>query len=877
MIRSLLAAMRRSLFLVVTAACCAAAASAQQRWAYQPLQRPAVPAAAWGDAPIDRFVAAKLVGTGLQPSPPATRAAWLRRAALDLRGLPPTVTELDAFLADTAPDAKARAADALMAGPAFGERWAQWWLDLARYADSQGYEKDDLRPSMWRWREWVIDAFAAGMPLDQFTVEQLAGDLLPDATIEQRLATAFHRQTMTNTEGGTDDEEFRSAAVVDRVDTTMQVWMGSTLGCAQCHDHKYDRFSQREFFQLYAYFDQTEDSDRGDDEPKLLAPTPAQRRETARLEGELATARRALAPEPAAVAAWADAQAAQLRAFAAAAPQATTWQALGPLPAGGMQQAHARAFAPERDGVQLAAEQDGQRWREEPAWRDGAVHSWRGDGAAMYLFRTVRAASAASAVLSLGRDDAIKAWWNGVEVLARADGGAAAPDQALVPVALQPGDNTLLLKVSNGGGVAGFYFDLRASELPADVQAIAQREPAARDDAQRARLAAEFVVHAAELAPARAQVAALEAELAKQRGPAVPVLRELPTERRRTTRIHRRGSFLDPGDPVQPGLPAVWASWLGGAPSPSDRLGFARWLVAPANPLTPRVLANRLWSELFGQGLVTTLEDFGAQGELPSHPELLDWLACELRDGGWSLRGFLKQIVLSATYGQSSSQTPAHREHDPYNRLLARGATFRLSAETLRDQALAVAGVLTPTIGGPSVMPPQPDGVWLQMYSGAQWRAADGPDRYRRALYTFWRRTSPHPAMMVFDAQSREACVLRRPRTNTPLQALVLWNDPQFREPALALARLAREAATAGADDAAGVDALWRRCLCRAPSAGEHARTRQLLADERARFAAAPQQAEAIAGLQRADAGELAAWSVLASVVLALDEFVTRR
>ncbi|MBM3975075.1 MAG: DUF1549 domain-containing protein, partial [Planctomycetes bacterium] len=293
--------MRRQLALAVIAFCCAAGASAQRHWAYQPLQRPAVPAGMWGESPIDRFVAQKLTGTGLQPSPPAPRAAWLRRAALDLRGLPPTPAELDAFLADAAPDAKARAADALMAGSAFGERWAQWWLDLARYADSQGYEKDDPRPSMWRWREWVIGAFAAGMPLDQFTVEQLAGDLLPDATVEQRLATAFHRQTMTNTEGGTDDEEFRSAAVIDRVDTTMQVWMGSTLGCAQCHDHKYDRFSQHEFFQLYAYFDQTEDSDRGDDEPKLLAPTPAQRAEAARLDGELANARRALAPEPAAV------------------------------------------------------------------------------------------------------------------------------------------------------------------------------------------------------------------------------------------------------------------------------------------------------------------------------------------------------------------------------------------------------------------------------------------------------------------------------------------------------------------------------------------------------------------------------------------------
>ena len=701
----------KSRLAIAAASLLAAAAGAQQHWAYRPLIRPTPPAAAGGlgDGPIDAFVAARLASAGLPPSPPAERAVWLRRAALDLRGLPPTPAELDAFLADEAPDAKARAAEQLMAGPAFGERWAQWWLDLARYADSQGYEKDDLRPTMWRWREWVIDAFAAGMPLDQFTVAQLAGDLLPDASDEQRLATAFHRQTMTNTEGGTDDEEFRVAAVVDRVDTTMQVWMGSTLGCAQCHDHKYDPFSQREFFQLYAYFDQTEDRDRGDDEPKLLAPTAAQRTASARIAAELATLR-----------------------------------------------------------PQLVAER--------------------------------RLALPATAP------------------------GVFAPEPAVVAV---------------------------------------------RDDGD--------VPLAPALAALRVRARALDAELAGWRGPAVPVLRELPPDRRRTTRIHRRGSFLDPGDAVQPALPAVFAAWGGeGAPAPTDRLGFARWLVSPRNPLTPRVLANRIWSELFGQGLVTTLEDFGVQGEPPSHPELLDWLACELRDGGWSLRAFLKQIVLSATYGQSSAQSAAHREHDPYNRMLARGAAFRLSAETLRDQALAVAGLLAPTVGGPSVMPPQPDGVWLQMYSGAHWHAAQGPDRYRRALYTFWRRTSPHPAMMVFDAQSREACVLRRARTNTPLQALVLWNDPQFREPAVALAALAH-AAAAAEGDYAGVALMWRRCLCRRPSDGERARSLQLLADERAHLQAVPQQAEAMVGAGREGAIELAAWSVLASVVLALDEFVTRR
>ena len=691
-----------------------------------------------------------------------------------------------------------------MQADAFAERWATWWLDLARYADSQGYEKDALRMTMWRYRDWVIDAFRRDLPFDQFTIEQLAGDLLPGATLEQQLATAFHRQTMNNTEGGTDDEEFRVAAVVDRVDTTMQVWMGSTLGCAQCHDHKYDPFSQKEFFQLFAFFDQTADADRNNDEPRMRAPTEANRAAAAALELQLDDARAAL-----------EGVEDQL-------PEASDWHLLGPVPGGDFADARDRAFAPERDGAQLDQEQEGLRWQARPGFVDGKIHNWSGANSAFYLHRTLRAAVACEVTLSLGSDDAIAAWCNGEEVLRKNVAHGAQLDQERVVVKLHPGDNDLLLKVTNGGGPGGFAFELWGPSEGGLRQALRR----------------------------------IERELAQSQGPLVPVLRELPVDKRRVTRVHIRGSFLDQGDEVQPATPAVWPKLP--ATGRRDRLGFARWLMSPENPLTARVLANRIWSELFGRGIVPTLEDFGSQGDRPSHPGLLDWLAREFVDSGWSMRHLLRTVVLSATYSQTSAQTARHRELDPNNVWFARGPAFRLTGEQLRDQALAVSGLLSDQVGGPSVMPPQPGGVWRQLYSGARWTDATGDDRYRRALYTFWRRTSPHPAMMVFDAQSREACVLRRQRTNTPLQALVLWNDPQFHEPAKALGAAAMERGRA--DAAVGAAWLWRRCLLREPSRAERDRLVALLAQE-----------------QQLGAAELDAWGVVASVVMCLDEFVSRR
>ncbi|MBL8754535.1 MAG: DUF1553 domain-containing protein [Planctomycetes bacterium] len=803
----------------------------QTHWAYRRIEAPAVPAVAeagW-QRPLDAFVRTAMRAHGLEPSPAADRGTWLRRVTLDLTGLPPTVAELDAFLADGADDAAAKASvvDRLLRSPAYAERWTQWWLDLARYADSQGYEKDNLRRTMWRYRDQVLAAFAADQPFDQFTLEQLAGDLLPGASDEQRLATAFHRQTMTNTEGGTDDEEFRVAAVVDRVDTTMSVWTGSTFGCAQCHDHKYDPFTQREFFQLFAFFDQTADADRDDDAPVLVVPTATQRAAQKAIELELTDVR------------------AQLAAAVAATPPPTMsdWHWLGPVRGRDFEHAHGERFAVERDGVRLDAEQDGLRWQRRAGFRDGVVHEWRGDNSAFYLHRTIDAATAGKAELALGSDDALVVWWNGVEVLRKLVGRPAAPGQERLELAVQAGTNTVLLKVTNGGGPGGFCFELTTDPRVAALQR---------------------------------KVRELETAFAAERGPAVPVLRELPEGKRRTTRVHRRGSFLDQGDVVTPDVPKVLPPLPTDAPR--NRLGLARWLVSRDNPLTARVLVNRIWSELFGAGIVPTLEDFGTQGDPPSHPELLDWLAVHFVERGWSLRELLRTIVLSTTYGQSSVQTERQRELDPYNRWLARGPSVRLSAEMLRDQVLAVSGRLAPRFGGPSVMPAQPDGIWLQMYSGEKWVAADGDDAYRRSLYTFWRRTSPHPAMLLFDAQSREACVLRRRPTNTPLQALVAWNEPTFVAAAQALAKLVAlgvDPMRVGDDVLAG--RLWRQCLLREPAADEWAMLLKLLADEQWLLREDPATAKRLLAGSGVEDLALAPWVVVAGVVLSLDEFVTKR
>ena len=566
-------------------------------WAFEPPVRyplPAVRNASWPKNEIDRFVLARLEAEGLAPSPEADRRTMIRRVYLDLVGLPPPPEAVATFVNDESPGAYERVVVALFNSPHYGERWASVWLDLARYADSKGYEADRLR-SIWPYRDWLIRALNENMPFDRFTILQLAGDLLPVPTQDQIVATGFHRNTMTNDEGGTDDEEFRDAAVKDRVATTGQVWMGLTWGCAQCHNHKFDPLSQKEFYQLYAFFNQTEDSDKVDDRPRL------------RLDGKVTTL----------------------------------------------------------------------------------------------------------------------------------------------------------------------------------------------------------------------------------------IMRELPPDKRRQTRIHRRGNFLDPDEAVEPAVPAAFHPFP--ADAPRNRLGLAKWLVDKRNPLTARVTVNRFWARLFGAGLVETEEDFGNQGAPPPHPELLDWLATEFMRLDWDMKGIQKKIVMSATYRQSSDVTPELLDRDRFNRLLARGPRVRLEAEMVRDQMLAVAGLLSEKMYGPPVMPLQPDGVWQVVYSRDRWETSEGEDRYRRGLYTFRRRTSPHPAAMNFDAPSGEVCTMRRIRTNTPLQALVTLNDPLALEAAAHLAsRLPEDASE---DFEQRLTRAFELALIRPPAAAEVARLGRLYQEAKARLERDPEAA----------------------------------
>ncbi len=671
-----------------------------RHWAFESLM-PVDAALPTGPEAIDVLVAATHVSHGLTFAPEADPRILARRLALDLVGLPPTPERADAFAAAfamNAVSAVASYADELLALPSYGEHWARMWLDLARYADTKGYEKD-LGREMWLYRDWVINALNADMPYDRFSIEQLAGDLLPNATNDQVTATAFHRNTMTNDEGGTDDEEFRIAAVKDRVDTTGQVWLGLSVGCAKCHSHKYEPITHEDYYRMFAVFNQTADADRYDDAPALTLPSPEQEQRLKELEA---------------------------------------------------------------------------------------------------------AASAGKAA---------------VEELRKSDPNAVRKD----------------------------------GPAPEDSPAIAA--------AKKSWIAAKDQLNAH-----RASI------------PSVLVMRELAADKRRITRVHQRGNFLMPGVEVTaaalplPGLPA-----LDGTP---DRLALAKWLVSPVNPLTPRVMANRVWARLFGIGLVETEEDFGALGSMPSHPVLLDWLAHRYRDDlSWSLKRLLRTIVLSRTYRQAAVFDAVRLERDPANRWLSRGARLRLTAEQVRDQALAVGGLLSAKLGGRSVMPPQPDGLWRSTYNTTAWVTSTGEDRYRRGIYTYLKRTTPYPSLITFDAGSREICQVRRIHTDTPLQALVTLNDPVYLEAAAALA--GRMLAVTG-DESARAERGLRLTLIRGVRPEEIAVVVAAKRQATASFTASPDDATKLLTAAHATEAQFktpivhAAWLVAASVIINLDEFVTR-
>ena len=860
----------------------------QRHWAYVAPADPVVPAVTdqrWPRSDLDRFVLAGLERRGIRPAAVADPAALLRRVTLDLTGLPPTSAELDAFVAAPSDAAYEQVVDRLLASPRYGERMAWPWLEAARYADTDGYQNDPTR-SMWPWRDWLVSALNDNMPFDRFTVEALAGDLLSDATDAQVLASGFNRNHAHNGEGGRIAAETRVENVFDRTETTATVWMGLTFECARCHDHKFDPISQRDYYRMFAYFDQT--SERGSGTAGRVPPTlryldAAARRQVEQLEGDIAAMKAQMAaPNPQwdrAQKQWATEAAARLARAGAWRPVAFgQWTSAGPFePSGGDADSLFDAeFGPENGDAELV-------WRELPELVDAKPLALSRLIGATYLRRDLLAASQRELELSFGSDDAIRVWWNGEQVLANNVRRGVAPDQERVRVAAIAGRNRLLVKVVNTGGAAGFYFkkiEERIDGMSVEVMAALRKPPAQRDVADAELLLRHYRrVHVPVWRQLAADVAAAEKRRddLRRAAPEVMVMDQLPAARRRTTRVLERGIYDRPREAVTAAVPAFLPSLPEDAPT--NRLGLARWLTSGEHPLTARVAVNRAWQLFFGRGLVDTSEDFGRQGGRPSHPALLDWLALGFVESGWDCKALHRRIVTSATYRQSASGARDDYARDPDNTLLARASRFRLPAWMLRDQALALSGRLVLRVGGAPVRPYQPDGVWAEAtFDKIRYRQDRGEALYRRSLYVFWRRIVGPTAL--FDMSPRQTCVVRKATTNSPLHALTTLNETAFVEAARGLA----ERSCVEGGDAAGERVAWAFRAVTARHPAPHELQRLLLRWRAARehYHGEPAAAEQLLSVGEAaraaevPVADLAAYTVVCSILLNLDEALTR-
>lgn len=1021
----------------------------EKHWSYASPVETEVPApkdTVWPSNEIDRFLLSRLEMEGLSPQPEADRFTLARRLSLDLTGLPPSWAEVERFAKDERPDAYARYVASLIAKPAYAEHWAQLWLDLARYADSSGYPSDQPR-EIWGYRDWVVDAIGRNLSFDQFTIEQIAGDLLPNPTEDQIIATAFHRNTMTQNEGGTSDEEFRVAAVVDRVNTTLAVWMGTTMACAQCHTHKYDPITHHEYFQIFAILNQSADADRKDETPLHPFFTAEQKAKRSALEQEIGELEKRFAsPEPVwltGLEAW-DANFPRDLAWRRPKPDKATSSVAGgasvgedgfvvaatnaatathtvelPLEAGALgavrletepaegfgnfvltalrgeilppagakgpavrfvrielpgkgkllQLAEVEVFG---DGGNLAtagkasmsslyadaeakraidgrtdgdyakgsvahtAQQDEPWWevdlgeeraierivvwnrtdggtgsrlegyrllaldaKREPVWKQESQPAPKDQapfnlgGPVPLVFASVIAAyeqsgfPASSLLKPAGKDNP------GWAVGGATDRGHHLTLLTRAPMRVEAGSKLRVVleqKSSHANHVLGRFRiattgDERIAKVmavPEPVLATLSKPPADRSEAERANLVDHYVRRVApENAKERTRLASAKKELEAIKPSTVPVMVELPEAERRTTQVQLRGNWQNLGDEVGPGVPAAFHPFPEGAPK--NRLGLAQWLVSRDNPLTARVVVNRYWEALFGIGIVATSEEFGAQGELPVHPELLDWLALDFMENGWDVKRLLTQLVSSRAYRQDSRVTAELQERDPDNRLLARGPRFRASGELLRDQALASGGILSAKRGGPGVRPMAPNlGLSTAFGRSNDWTTSEGEDRHRRSLYTEVRRNGPYASFATFDAPNREVCTIRRGRTNTPLQAFVTLNDPVYVEAAQAFARRLAADVKSG-DAAAKIRHAYRVALSREADESEVATLTRLYEEALAVFKADPDAAKQMAteplgaAPAGADLADLAAWTATANVVMNLDEFLMRR
>lgn len=911
-------------------------AAVQQHWAFVPPTRPEPPPVqfqAWPVNEIDRFVLRKLEDLGARPNPPAERDILIRRVALDLTGLPPDPELWSRYRQDTSPDWYERLVDELIATPQYGEHMARYWLDAARYGDTHGLHLDNYR-EFWLYRDWVIDAMNRNMPFDQFTIEQLAGDLLPNPTDEQLIATGFNRAHVTTAEGGSIKEEVHVRNVVDRVNTTGTVFMGLTIGCVQCHDHKYDPITQREYYQLFAFFNSL-DADPMDGNAKAHPPVlrkyrPEDRQREAELNKRIADLKQRIETTLADFEYTDPAASAEPVSTRFESPEEFVWVD-DDLPPGAKQQ---------------------QRWEFVSAADGHPVHSGQssrlqqvGDGMVQHFF------TESSVPLRVEPDDQLFAWiwidpdhppaeimlqfndgtwehrarwgenridwgqdgtgsrrnmgdmptageWIRLEVTAREVGfnkpalingmaftqwgGRAFWDEAGVVSHLRQN-----IGLNSLSGWIELQTGRKGEGLPGPVSERFRRPVSEWKDEDREVVLRYFLENVNP--ESRKLVAPLKTELSSAQEDRKKLVDGLPTTliwkelaKPKPAHILKRGDYDKPGEEVTRDIPALFGPWP--EELPRDRLGLAQWLVSGHHPLTARVTVNRFWQQVFGTGIVKTSEDFGSQGEMPSHPELLDWLAVDFVDSGWDVKRLMKMIVMSATYRQSSRRNPTLDRADPENRFLSRGPRYRLDAEVLRDQALAVSGLLVRTIGGPSVKPPQPDGLWFAVgYSDSntvRFRKDEGHEKvHRRSMYTFWKRTAPPPQMNTFDAPSRESCTVRRERTNTPLQALLLMNDPQYVE---AARYLAQRVVDGRSGDEQRARYLLELALSREPDDATVQIILQQVVEDRADFTRRPDDAAKLIAIgeqpasDQYDSVELATWTMAANLVMNMDEFICK-
>ena len=939
----------------------------EQHWSLIAPKRPALPAVknvAWVKNPIDRFTLAKLEANGLTPAPEADRRTLARRLSLDLTGLPPDPAEVEKFVADTSPNYYETYVDKLLASPRWGEHRGRYWLDAARYADSNGIHFDNYR-EMWAYRDWVISAFNKNMPFNEFTVEQLAGDLLPNATLDQKIATGFVRCNITTNEGGAIDEEYNVLYARDRTETASQVFMGTTTGCAVCHDHKFDPISQKEFYQLTAFFNNTTqkamDGNVKDTPPVVPVPMPEDRPRFAALNGdmgEIALAKKAQDARKSAATPEFDnwTKTVDRSAFAPAIPTdgMTTHLALNEgqgraiAALAGTQTftatlnadtdwtegiSAAKAFqkkpgtvakfaeigdrennepfsaavwvklaANNGGGAIIARMDDGNDYRGWDLWIEGnrvathLINKWPTDALKVNTRDALPTGQWHHIVMTYDggkKPESIKIYLDGAEKPTDVQANTLqSTTKTNVPFALGQRNNTAPMEGTAIQDVRLFRRALTADEAKKLAQGTATARISALlasvqsgqplPDAARADLLVYYLNNADSQYPAlSANVAKLDAENAmiQQRGTIAHICNERGEDA--MAYILFRGEYDQRKDAVKPltpvALPAMPANF------PKNRLGLARWLLLPSHPLTARVTVNRYWQELFGVGLVKTAGDFGVMGEIPSHPELLDWLAVEYREKGWDTKKFFKMLVTSATYRQAAITTPEKRRKDPANRLLSRGPRFRMDAEMVRDYALASSGTLSPKIGGPSVKPYQPDGVWEAVAmigsNTRDYKRDTGESLYRRSMYTFWKRAAPPASMDIFNAPAREVCTMRRERTNTPLQALVTMNDEQFVE---AARNLAQKAVQSAPTMEGRMNFLSKRLLARPLKPQETEILESSLADITGYYVRRPNDAQLLitVGESKPDAAvppaQLAAWTMLTNQMMNLDEALNK-